>query len=271
MSTTLLDVRDVCLKFGGVAALSDVSFEVRQGETLGIIGPNGAGKSSLVNVLTGAYRPTSGSVRLDGQEVVGRSPAEIAGRGVVRTFQNLGLFDQMTVLENVLVGRHTRMTGGIVAAALRLPSTLRQERSAVERCEWLLAELDLLEHRDARVGLLPYGIKKRVEFAKALAADPRCIVLDEPVAGMNSEESERLAQIIRRVKTEFGASVVLIEHDIDMVMSLCDRVLVLDFGRRIAIGSPAEVQADPAVVAAYLGDVETGTVMAQSQEKEESR
>lgn len=254
MSNELLVADSVTLRFGGVAALSEVSVDVREGEILGIIGPNGAGKSSLINVLTGAYRATSGSVRIDGEVVSGTRPAAIAAKGVVRTFQNLGLFDRMTVLENVMVGRHVRMKGGIVAGALRLPSTRRDEAAARRHCDELLRLLELEDVRDTLVGQLPYGTKKRVEFAKALAAEPRCILLDEPVAGLNSEESHRVAAIIARARSEFGATVVLIEHNVELVMSLADRVMVLDFGRRIALGTPDEVRRTPEVIAAYIGE-----------------
>lgn len=254
MANDLLVAEGVTLRFGGVAALSEVSFSVREGEIFGIIGPNGAGKSSLINVLTGTYRATSGSVRLEGQGLTGERPAEIARRGVVRTFQNLGLFDRMTVLENVMVGRHVRMHGGIVASALRLPGLRRHEAEARQHCRALLGLLELAHVRDTLVGQLPYGVKKRVEFAKALAAEPRCILLDEPVAGMNEEESSRVAEIIGRTRSEFGATVVLIEHNIELVMGLTDRVMVLDFGKRIALGTPDEVRRTPEVIAAYIGE-----------------
>lgn len=254
MTSQLLSVDAVSLRFGGVTALADVTFDVAAGEMFGIIGPNGAGKSSLINVLTGFYRATSGTVRLDGEPLTGQRPAELASRGVVRTFQNLGLFEHMTVLENVLVGHHMRMRGGIVSAALRLWYATRSEVTARRECEELLALLGLAGVRNATVGQLPYGTKKRVEFAKALAARPRCLLLDEPVAGLNSEESARVAEIISFARTEVGAAVVLIEHDVEMVMNLCDRVMVLDFGRLIALDTPENVRNTPEVIAAYIGE-----------------
>lgn len=254
MSDPLLQVQDVTLKFGGVTALDGVSFDVRQGEMFAIIGPNGAGKSSLINVLTGIYHATSGKVRFAGQDVTDRSPAAIARAGAVRTFQNLGLFERMSVLDNVLVGRHGHSGGGIVAGMFRWPAAMRLERQATEHCRAVLDLLGLSSVADSPVGVLPYGTKKRVEFAKALAAEPQLIMLDEPVAGLNTEESERLAQIIVQTRSEFGATVVVIEHNVEMVMSMADRVMVLDFGRRIAIGDPSTVRTDPRVVAAYIGE-----------------
>lgn len=254
MTEDLLEARSLTLRFGGVTALADVSFTVREAEIFAIIGPNGAGKSSLINVLTGIYRATSGSVLFDGRDVTGASPAAIARAGAVRTFQNLGLFDRMTVLENVIVGRHVRRKGGILSGALRLPAARRAEREAAEFSMGLLDLLDLRQFKDTPVGLLPYGTKKRVEFAKALAGEPRLVMLDEPVAGLNTEESARLADVIARTRSEFGATVVLIEHNVEMVMAMADRVMVLDFGKRIALGSPDEVRNTPEVIAAYIGE-----------------
>jgi branched-chain amino acid transport system ATP-binding protein len=248
----LLEVSGVSISFGGVAALSDVSFAVSRGEFFAIIGPNGAGKSTLFNCMTGLFRP-SGSILLGGTELVGRKPWQIAKLGMGRTFQNLGLFDSLSVIDNLMVGRHVRIRGGVLDGALRLGPSRRAEREARLRCHEIIDLLDLGEYAREETGALAYGIRKRVELGKALAMDPTVLLLDEPVGGMNREETERLVHYITTAQDELGLTIVLIEHDVSMVMDIADRVLALDFGKVIGLGLPEEIRRNPAVVEAYLG------------------
>ena len=248
----LLEVEGVSISFGGVAALSDVSFTVAPGEFFAIIGPNGAGKSTLFNCMTGLFR-SSGSIRLSGNELVGRKPWQIARLGMGRTFQNLGLFDSLSVIDNLMVGRHVRIRGGVLDGALRVGFSRRNERAARLRCHEIVDLLDLGGYVHEEVATLPYGIRKRVELGKALAMDPTLLLLDEPVGGMNREETERLVHYITTAQDELGLTIVLIEHDVSMVMDIADRVLALDFGKVIGLGLPEEIRSNPAVVEAYLG------------------
>jgi branched-chain amino acid transport system ATP-binding protein len=241
------------MRFGGVDALSEVSFTVEPGTTHAVIGPNGAGKSTCLNVLTGVYCAQSGAVRYGEHELTGLRPHRIAQLGISRTFQNLSLSGGSTVAENLLLGRHRMTRAGFVATGFALPSARRErlrQQEHVRRVAGLVGLGDLLERR---VEDLPYGTRKRVEFARALCAEPELLLLDEPVAGMNAEESKRMAQVIISVREEFDVSILLIEHDMAFVMGLADWVTVLDFGKRIAGGPPSEVQRDPNVVRAYLG------------------
>ena len=249
----LLDVRDVTLRFGGITALSGVSFDVRAGELFAIIGPNGAGKTSIFNCLNGVYRPQQGRIRFDGADVTGRRPVALARLGIARTFQNLGLFSNLTVLENILLGRHHTMRTGFLAGALWWGSARREELAQRVHCEDIIELLELEPYRFDAVARLPYGVRKRVEVGRALAMEPKLLLLDEPVAGMNLEETEDMARYIREINEELGISMILVEHDMHMVMDLADRVMAMDFGCVLRIGTPSEVQSDASVVEAYLG------------------
>jgi branched-chain amino acid transport system ATP-binding protein len=250
--TPLLEVRDLTLRFGAITAFEDVSFDVRHGELFAVIGPNGAGKSSLFNALSRVYEPSAGSVRLDGRDFLRLRPAQLAGLGVARSFQNLGVFAHLTALENVLVGRNHLMRCGVLRGGLGLASDeeRRHRRAATEALEFV----GLAEHAGTEVQLLPYGHRKRVELARCLAMEPRLMLLDEPVAGMDAAERAEITQLVRRLRGERELTVLLVEHDMGMVMQVADRVLVLDFGVPIAIGTPAEIQADERVIRAYLGE-----------------
>ncbi len=249
----LLDVRGLTLRFGGLNALSDVSFEVRPGELFAVIGPNGAGKTSIFNCLNGIYRPQLGRIIFGGTDLVGRRPAEIARLGVARTFQNLGLFANLDVIDNLLLGRHHRMRTGFVSGALWWGRARREEVAQRGRVEEIVDLLDLSPYRGRPVGLLAYGVQKRIELGRALAMDPRLVLLDEPVAGMNLEETEDMARHILDLRDRTDIAMVLVEHDMHMVMDIADRVMALDFGVPLATGTPAEVQSDATVVEAYLG------------------
>jgi branched-chain amino acid transport system ATP-binding protein len=254
----LLEVRQLELHFGGVTALDDISLDIREGEIFAIIGPNGAGKTSLLNSISGLYRPQRGSVLLHTDtgsvDLCGKAPHEIARLGVARSFQNIELFKHMTVLENLMLGRHVHMRGGVLRCGLYWGAQQREEIQHRRAVEEVIDFLEIQALRERPVGTLAYGLQKRVELARALALEPKLLLLDEPMAGMNIEEKEDIARFILDINEEQGATIALIEHDMGVVMDLSDRIAVLDFGKRLGIGTPEEIRRNPEVIRAYLGD-----------------
>jgi branched-chain amino acid transport system ATP-binding protein len=253
LGDVMLKVDGISLAFGGVKALTDISFELRQHEVLAIIGPNGAGKSSMLNCINGFYHPQQGSITYKGVTRKAMRPHEAASQGIARTFQNIALFKGMSTLDNIMTGRNLKMRTGLLAQAFYLGPAIKEEIREREKAERIIDFLEIQAIRKTPVGRLPYGLQKRVELGRALAAEPDLLLLDEPMAGMNLEEKEDMCRFVLDVNEEFGTTIVLIEHDMGVVMDISDRVVVLDYGRKIADGSPDQVKRNQAVIDAYLG------------------
>jgi branched-chain amino acid transport system ATP-binding protein len=252
--TATLEVNGLTRRFGGVTAVDKVSFAVERGEVFGVIGPNGAGKTTLFNLVTGLTPPTSGTLSHDGTDITMARPHQVARRGIARTFQNIRLFPELSALENVMIGRHCHTRSGLFSGVLGLGTAGAEERAVRKRARELLAMMGIAGRAEVKARNLPYGDQRRLEIARALALQPKLLLLDEPAAGMNPAEKTALADFMRRLRVEFDLTLLIIEHHVPLVMGLCDRIAVLDFGKLIALGDPETVRRDPAVVEAYLGE-----------------
>jgi len=250
----VLTLDHVTIKFGGLVAVNDFSLDIRKGELVGLIGPNGAGKTTVFNIVTGQYTPTSGRVIFEGRDITGWRPDLIAAAGIARTFQNVRLFTGLTVLDNVLVSQHLRLKSSFLSAAFQLSDYVKEDEDGRARGMDLLERVGLASLAKEQAGSLPYGQQRRLEIARALATNPRLLLLDEPAAGMNPEETTQLMKFICRIRDEFGLTIFLIEHDMRLVMGICERIRVIDYGVSIAEGTPQEIQSNPRVIAAYLGE-----------------
>ncbi|NNK66955.1 MAG: ABC transporter ATP-binding protein [Rhodobacteraceae bacterium] len=249
----IMEMKNITLRFGGVTAIKDISFDVREGEVRAIIGPNGAGKSSMLNVINGFYHPQEGEIWFRGERRPSMKPYEVARQGIARTFQNIALFKGMSTLDNIMTGRNTMMKSGLLAQAIWRGKAEAEELFHREQVEKVIDFLEIQHIRKTPVGRLPYGLQKRVELGRALAAEPKLLLLDEPMAGMNVEEKEDMSRFILDVNDEFGTTIILIEHDMGVVMDISDRVVVMDYGKKIGDGVPEEVRNNPDVIDAYLG------------------
>ena len=253
-----LEVRDLAMHFGGIRAVDGISFAVAPREVFTIIGPNGAGKTTIFNLISRIYRPTAGTIVFDGVDITAVPAHQIAARGIARTFQNIELFDNRSVLANILVGQHVHLRTNVLSEMLRLPSVITAEVAARRKVEEIIDFLRLAPYRDARVGGLPYGVRKMVELGRALACQPKLLLLDEPSSGLNVEETDDIGVWIADIRDVLGITVLMVEHDMRLVSAVSDRVLAVNFGRQLALGTPWEVQRDPAVVRAYLGEPKDG-------------
>jgi len=250
----LLSVENVTKRFGGLVAVGDLNIQIQPGELMGLIGPNGAGKTTVFNLLTGVYTPTEGRIEFDGKIVNGHKPYQVTAMGMARTFQNIRLFRGLTALENVKIASHLQTHSGLLASILRTPALLNNDAELDRTAREMLAELDLVEYAEAEAGSLPYGLQRRLEIARAMATRPKLLLLDEPAAGMNPHEKSELMELIRKIRDDYKLTILLIEHDMKLVMGICERICVLDYGRIIAEGAPDAICRNPKVIAAYLGE-----------------